>query len=59
MGPKEAIDVEPHVSGITLGVEDVGRAEELRWQGPRDGFAAWAESIADERLAERAVLATG
>jgi 5'-3' exonuclease len=36
-----------------------GRAEELRWQGPRDGFAAWAESIADERLAERAVLAAG
>jgi hypothetical protein len=36
-----------------------GRAEELRWQGPRDGFAAWAESIGDARLAERAVLATG
>jgi 5'-3' exonuclease len=36
-----------------------GRAEELRWQGPRDGFAAWAASIGDERLAERAALAAG
>jgi 5'-3' exonuclease len=36
-----------------------GRAEELRWQGPRDGFAAWAESIGDERLAARATLAAG
>jgi len=36
-----------------------GRAEELRWQGPRDGFAAWAGSIGDERLAERAALAAG
>jgi len=35
------------------------RAEELRWRGPRDGFAAWAESIGDERLAERAALAAG
>jgi len=34
-------------------------AEELRWCGPRDGFAAWAESIGDERLAERAALAAG
>jgi 5'-3' exonuclease len=34
-------------------------AEELRWRGPRDGFAAWAESIGDERLAERAALAAG
>ncbi len=36
-----------------------GRAEELRWQGPRDGFAAWAESIGGERLAARATLAAG
>ena len=35
------------------------RAEELRWRGPRDGFVAWAESIGDERLAERAALAAG
>ena len=34
-------------------------AEELRWRGPHDGFAAWAESIGDERLAERAALAAG
>ena len=36
-----------------------GRAEELRWQGPRGDFPAWAESIGDERLAARAALAAG
>jgi len=36
-----------------------GRAEELRWRGPGDGFAAWAESTGDDRLAERAARAAG
>jgi 5'-3' exonuclease len=33
------------------------RAEELRWQGPCDGFAAWAAEIGDDRLAARAAAA--
>lgn len=31
--------------------------DELRWRGPTDGFAAWAERIGDGRLAERALRA--
>ena len=31
-----------------------GDVDELRWQGPPDGFAAEAERLGDERLAERA-----
>jgi len=31
-----------------------GDVEELRWQGPPDGFAAEAERLGDPRLAERA-----
>ncbi|MGD8496189.1 MAG: 5'-3' exonuclease H3TH domain-containing protein [Gemmatimonadales bacterium] len=31
--------------------------EELRWRGPRDGFAAWAERKGDERLLARATEA--
>jgi len=34
-----------------------GRAEELRWHGPRDGFTAWAAEIGDDRLADRAASA--
>jgi 5'-3' exonuclease len=34
-----------------------GRAEELRWHGPRDGFTAWAAEIGDDRLAQRAANA--
>jgi 5'-3' exonuclease len=36
-----------------------GRAEELRWRGPGDDFAAWAGEIGDERLAARAAAAAG
>jgi 5'-3' exonuclease len=31
--------------------------EELRWRGPTDGFAAWAERIGDARLLPRTVSA--
>jgi len=34
-----------------------GDVEELRWQGPPDGFAAEAERLGDPRLAERAAKA--
>jgi len=36
-----------------------GRAEELRWRGPRADLAGWAEGIGDDRLAERAAHAAG
>ena len=31
--------------------------EELRWGGPTDGFAAWAERIGDGRLLKRSLEA--
>ena len=36
-----------------------GRAEELRWRGPRDDLAEWAAGIDDDRLAQRAAQAAG
>jgi len=33
--------------------------EELRWRGPTDGFAGWAERLRDARLLERAAKAAG
>jgi 5'-3' exonuclease len=33
--------------------------EELRWRGPTDGFAAWAERIGEARLVARSLKAAG